>query len=88
MKFFSIFFLSEQAKCKPVEKEKQQKKERKLVKPVRKIHRSASVPEPKPGPMKIRLALDYDYISSTSTSRILELVGSWIIRQVAFGGGK
>ncbi|KAK3540523.1 hypothetical protein QTP70_033743 [Hemibagrus guttatus] len=39
-------YLTERAKRKPVEKEKQQ--ERKLIKPVRKIHRSASVPEPKP----------------------------------------
>ncbi|XP_047011716.1 centrosome-associated protein 350 isoform X3 [Ictalurus punctatus] len=37
--------LPERAKRKPAEKERQ---ERKLIKPVRKIHRSASVPEPKP----------------------------------------
>ncbi|KAB5567082.1 hypothetical protein PHYPO_G00228690 [Pangasianodon hypophthalmus] len=45
--------LTERAKRKPAEKEKQQHhhhhhQERKPIKPVRKIHRSASVPEPKP----------------------------------------
>ncbi|XP_047656096.1 centrosome-associated protein 350 isoform X2 [Tachysurus fulvidraco] len=39
-------YVTERAKRKPVEKVKQQQ-ERKLIKPVRKIHRSASVPEPK-----------------------------------------
>ncbi|XP_060737946.1 centrosome-associated protein 350 isoform X3 [Tachysurus vachellii] len=39
-------YVTEQAKRKPVEKVKQQQ-ERKSIKPVRKIHRSASVPEPK-----------------------------------------
>ncbi|MCJ8734593.1 hypothetical protein PDJAM_G00237140 [Pangasius djambal] len=40
--------LTERAKRKPAEKEKRQHQERKPVRPVRKIHRSASVPEPKP----------------------------------------
>ncbi|XP_058245075.1 centrosome-associated protein 350 isoform X3 [Hemibagrus wyckioides] len=39
-------FLTEQTKHKPVEKVKQQQ-ERKPIKPVRKIHRSVSIPEPK-----------------------------------------
>ncbi|KAM9474964.1 centrosome-associated protein 350 isoform 4-T5 [Clarias gariepinus] len=38
--------VSDRTKRKPVEKDKQQQ-ERKLIKPVRKIYRSASVPEPK-----------------------------------------